>query len=107
MKQTMIPTDVLIVGAGPVGLRLAIDLAARGVGVIIIERRAAGEPPNVKCNQVSARSMEVYRRVGLSKKLRGGGLPADYPIDVVTCTTVAGIELSRLSFPSRRGRSIG
>jgi 2-polyprenyl-6-methoxyphenol hydroxylase-like FAD-dependent oxidoreductase len=103
----MITTEVLIVGAGPVGLTLAIDLAWRGVDVTVVEQRAAGEPPNVKCNQVSARSMEVYRRLGLAQQLRDGGLPADYPIDVVTCTTVTGIELSRLSFPSRRGRSMG
>jgi 2-polyprenyl-6-methoxyphenol hydroxylase-like FAD-dependent oxidoreductase len=103
----MTSTDVLVVGAGPVGLTLAIDLSWRGIDVTVIEQRAAGEPPNVKCNQVSARSMEVYRRLGLAAKLRDGGLPEDYPIDIVTCTTVTGIELSRLSFPSRRGRSMG
>src|ERR1700693_71018 len=54
-----IETSVLIVGAGPVGLTLAIDLAWRGVDVAVAELRKAGEPPNVKCNQVSARSMEA------------------------------------------------
>lgn len=103
----MIETSVLIVCGGPVGLTLAIDLAWRGINVTVVELRAAGEPPNVKCNQVSARSMEVYRRLGLAKKLRQGGLPADYPIDVVSSTSVTGIELSRLSFPSSRGRLAG
>jgi 2-polyprenyl-6-methoxyphenol hydroxylase-like FAD-dependent oxidoreductase len=103
----VIKTGVLIVGAGPVGLTLAIDLAGRGIDVTVVELRAAGDPPNVKCNQVSARSMEVYRRLGLTKTLREGGLPADYPIDVVSSTSMTGIELSRLSFPSRRGRLAG
>ncbi|MDU6668122.1 MAG: FAD-dependent oxidoreductase, partial [Bradyrhizobium sp.] len=53
-----IQTQVLIVGAGPVGLTAAMDLASRGIDVVVAEIRRAGEPPNVKCNHVSARSME-------------------------------------------------
>src|SRR5262245_13126609 len=50
-------TSVLIVGAGPVRLTLAMELASRGVDVTVTETRRAGEPPNVKCNQVSARTL--------------------------------------------------
>ena len=63
-------TSVLIVGAGPVGLTLAMELASRGVDVTVTETRRAGEPPNVKCNQVSARSMEIFRRLGLADRIR-------------------------------------
>ena len=52
-------TQVLIVGAGPVGLTLAMDLAGRGIRVTVIELRDAGEPPSVKCNHVSARSIHL------------------------------------------------
>ena len=62
-----IQTSVLIVGGGPVGLTLAIDLAWRGIDVTVAELRHAGEPPSVKCNQISARSMEIFRRFGLAK----------------------------------------
>ena len=103
----MIETSVLIVGGGPVGLTLAIDLAWRGIDVVVLETRAAAEPPSTKCNLVSARSMEVYRRLGLARKIREGGLPEDYPVDVVSCTTLTGIELSRLKFPSRSARLVG
>src|SRR5688572_13183048 len=96
-----IETRVLIVGAGPVGLTLAMDLAWRGVHVTVAEVRNAGEPPSVKCNQVSARSMEIFRRLGLARKVRDAGLPADYPNDVVCRTTMTGIELSRVTIPSR------
>jgi len=97
-------TSVLVVGGGPVGLTLAMDLAWRGIDVTIAELRRAGEPPSVKCNQVSARSMEVFRRLGLARKVREAGLPADYPNDVVSTTTVTGIEISRLAIPSRAER---
>ena len=46
-------TQVLIAGAGPVGLTLAIDLAWRGVDVTVIEPRPAGEPPRIRSNHVS------------------------------------------------------
>jgi 2-polyprenyl-6-methoxyphenol hydroxylase-like FAD-dependent oxidoreductase len=62
----MIETSVLIAGGGPVGLTLAMDLAWRGIDVIVVELRRAGEPPNVKCNQISARSMEILRRIGVA-----------------------------------------
>jgi NADPH-dependent 2,4-dienoyl-CoA reductase/sulfur reductase-like enzyme len=40
--------DVVVVGAGPVGLALAADLAGRGASVIVAEQRAYLEAPNVK-----------------------------------------------------------
>src|SRR5665213_949590 len=94
-------TQVLIAGAGPVGLTLAMDLASRGIDVTLVERRREDESPRVKAGQISARSMEIFRRFGLAKKLRdASGLPRDYPNDVVSCTTVTGIELSRVLIPS-------
>ena len=58
-----VKTRVLVVGAGPVGLTLAMDLAQRGIAVTVVETRSAGEPPSVKCNHVSSRSMEIFRRL--------------------------------------------
>jgi 2-polyprenyl-6-methoxyphenol hydroxylase-like FAD-dependent oxidoreductase len=81
-----------------------MDLAWRGIDVTLVETRAAGEPPNVKCNSVSARSMEVYRRLGLSEKIREVGLPPDHSTDVASVISVTGEELSRLQIPSRNGR---
>lgn len=110
IERTMSPSieaPVLIVGAGPVGLTLAMDLASRGIDVTMTEIRRAGEPPNVKCNQVSARSMEIFRRLGLAEKIRDIGLPAEYRNDVSFCVTATGIELSRIKLPSRAGRARG
>ena len=99
--------SVLVVGGGPVGLTLAMDLASRGVDVTVVETRRAGEPPNVKCNQVSARSMEIFRRLGLAAKIRDSGLPPEYRNDVSCCVSVLGAELSRIKLPSRAGRVRG
>lgn len=62
--------QVLIVGGGPVGLTLAMDLARRGIQVLVAEIRQRGEPPPPKCNHVSARTMEIFRRLGVAQALR-------------------------------------
>ncbi|MBV8439637.1 MAG: FAD-dependent monooxygenase [Hyphomicrobiales bacterium] len=96
--------DVLIVGAGPVGLTLGIDLAQRGVAVTIAEIRAADEPPVGRSNVVSARSMEAFRRLGIARHVREAGLPADYPHDVAIRTSATGLELGRVKIPCRADR---
>src|SRR5260370_7312257 len=73
----MTETDVLIAGAGPVGLTLAIDLAWRGIGVTVVETRARAAPPEPKCNHVAARTMEIFRRLrdrgkGAERRFAGG-----------------------------------
>jgi 2-polyprenyl-6-methoxyphenol hydroxylase-like FAD-dependent oxidoreductase len=100
----MVEADVLIVGAGPVGLTLAIDLAWRGIDVAIVETRARAAAPEPKCNHVAARTMEIFRRLGLADKVRSAGLPADYPHDISYRTTFTGQELARIPIPCRRDR---
>ena len=71
-------TRVLVVGGGPVGTTLATDLAWRGVDVIVAEQRHRGELPSVKCNHVAARTMEVFRRLGVVRRVRDAGMPHDH-----------------------------
>lgn len=92
-------TDVLIVGAGPVGLTLAIDLGRRGVRCTLIELKNAPHmwPKMERCN---ARSMEIYRRLGLSERIRAAGLPANIPMDVFIVTSLVEPPLLHLPYPS-------
>ncbi|HEV2430839.1 MAG TPA: FAD-dependent monooxygenase, partial [Burkholderiales bacterium] len=76
-----IDTEVLIVGAGPVGLVLAIDLGQRGVRCTLLERMPEPQflPKMERCN---ARTMEIFRRMGIATRVRAAGLRADVPMDV-------------------------
>jgi 2-polyprenyl-6-methoxyphenol hydroxylase-like FAD-dependent oxidoreductase len=94
-----IRTDIAIVGAGPAGLMLALELGCRGVACAIFDKQA--EPPAYpKANATSARTMEHYRRRGLSERVRSMGMPEDHPQDVVYTTRLTGIELARFLGPS-------
>jgi 2-polyprenyl-6-methoxyphenol hydroxylase-like FAD-dependent oxidoreductase len=91
--------DVLIVGAGPTGLTLAVDLGRRGVKCALIEQkeRPAFLP---KMERINARSMEIYRRMGLARKIRAAGLRADCPMDVYIILSLTEPPLLHLSYPS-------
>ena len=53
-----------------------MDLAQRGIDVTVVERRAEDEPADAKCNTVAARTMEVFRRLGVADEVRAAGLPS-------------------------------
>ncbi|MFZ9575152.1 MAG: FAD-dependent monooxygenase, partial [Limnohabitans sp.] len=57
-----------------------------------------------KCNHISARSMEIYRRLGVAVDLRASGLPDDYPHDVSYRTSTVGQEITRIHIPGRLTR---
>ncbi|WP_434447348.1 FAD-dependent monooxygenase [Lentzea sp. E54] len=90
---------VLIVGAGPTGLTLAIDLAQRGVPCHVVEA-SEHRAENPRCNTTSARSMEIFRRLGLADEIRRAGLPSYYPTSIQYRTTLLGEEIFRLDLAS-------
>src|SRR5271166_2763869 len=88
-------TDVLIAGAGPVGLALAIELGHRGISCLVVERNdRVGYSPRAKTTNV--RSREHFRRWGIAGALRRASpMPPDYPAEVVFATRMNGWELTR------------
>lgn len=92
-------TQVLIVGGGPTGLTLAIDLGKRGVRCTLVEQKPAPQflPKMERCN---ARSMEIYRRMGIAERIRAAGLPAHAPMDVFIVLSLVEPPLYHLPYPS-------
>jgi 2-polyprenyl-6-methoxyphenol hydroxylase-like FAD-dependent oxidoreductase len=75
---------VLIAGGGPAGLTLAISLGQLGVRCEVVDARPA--PARVPgAGRCGSRTMEIFRRLGLSARLRAAGLPAEAPLDVAIC----------------------
>ncbi len=91
--------SVLIVGGGPVGLTLAIDLGARGVHCTLIERKdePAFLPKMERCN---ARTLEIFRRMGIAERVRAAGYPTSYPMDVYHITTMVDPPLAQVPYAS-------
>jgi 2-polyprenyl-6-methoxyphenol hydroxylase-like FAD-dependent oxidoreductase len=93
-NPSQIDTRVIVVGAGPVGLSIAIELGLRGIPVVLIEQRIrTGAQPRAKTTNV--RTMQHLRRWGVAEALRAAApLPYDYPTDVVFATTLFGRTIS-------------
>jgi 2-polyprenyl-6-methoxyphenol hydroxylase-like FAD-dependent oxidoreductase len=91
--------QVLIVGGGPVGLTLAIDLGKRGIRVMLIEQKdqPAFLPKMERCN---ARTMEIYRRLGIVDQVRAAGLDANVPLDVFIVLSMTEPPLVHHHYPS-------
>jgi len=92
-------TQVIIVGAGPVGLTLAVDLGLRGARCILVEKKREPQflPKMERCN---ARSMEMFRRIGLADELRAAGLTTDAVMDVYIILAITRVPLLHLKYPS-------
>ena len=92
-SRTDVP--VLIVGAGPTGLVLALWLTRLGVAVRIIDKTA--EPGTTsRALAVSARTLELYRQLGMAGRLIDGGVKVPGANFWVQGTKVARLPLDRM-----------
>jgi 2-polyprenyl-6-methoxyphenol hydroxylase-like FAD-dependent oxidoreductase len=97
-------TPVLIVGGGPVGLGLAIDLGWRGIDCLLVEQ-GDGRIAHPRANAENARTMELFRRWGIADAVREAGTPEDYPHTVLYLTALTGFEIARIERPGHGGRA--
>ena len=91
-------TQVLISGAGPVGLFAAVELGRRGVNCVVVEPRPAVTRARPRAKTLNTRTMEHLRRIGLAKRLRERApLPTSWSQDISFCTSLLGDELARFT----------
>src|SRR5262249_55295739 len=95
MKQV----QVLIAGGGPVGMTLGCELVQRGVTCMLVERNA-DTTRHPKMDITNARSMELFRRLGLVDALRSVAVAETNNFDVSWITSLSGHELHRFRYPS-------
>ena len=91
--------DVLIVGAGPTGLTMAIDLGRRGIRTLLIEKDPSTKAWP-KMDRSNARTMELYRRLGIVDQVRALGYPGDASMDVLIVTSLTDPPLAVLPYPT-------
>src|SRR5262245_1853139 len=101
---TTTETPVLIVGGGPIGLALAADLGRRGVAALLVEKNE-NKLGAAKMLEVSVRTMEFCRQLGIADRVRNWGFPLDWPLDSAFVTDLAGYELGRVRTPSLAAES--
>lgn len=93
-----IDVPVLVAGGGPVGLATALDLQARGIRVLLVERNP-GSTRHPKMDITNGRSMEYFRRLGIAERIRDAAVPRENGMDVVWVTRLNEWELARFDYP--------
>ncbi|WP_433248535.1 FAD-dependent oxidoreductase [Streptosporangium sp. CA-135522] len=68
-------TDVLVIGAGPTGLTVALSLAGQGFDVTVVDSEEAGDNTS-RAAVVHARTLEVLEGIGVSGRLAALGIHA-------------------------------
>lgn len=101
VKTDLLECEVLVVGAGPVGLALAGDLGWRGRQCIVVDR-GDGSVFQPKMDLVGIRTMEFCRRWGIVGDVEASPYDRDYPQDNVYLTSLNGYEMGRQPMPSMR-----
>ena len=87
--------EVLVVGAGPVGLTAALELARRGAAVRVVDE-ATDRTALSKAVGINARSLELLRPSGVTSRLIEAGLPV-YRINLRSYTRLlATIDFERM-----------
>lgn len=90
---------VLVVGAGPVGMVAALSLARHGVSCVVVERQSE-TTRHPKLDYVNARSMELFRPLGLTADVRAARVGPEHSADIIWSTGLAGVPITVWRLPS-------
>lgn len=90
--------EVLVIGAGPVGLALAADLARRGVQPRIIDQ-SVGPSTTSKAIAIQPRTLEIFRRMGIVDEVLARGFIVGAGNFYSKGRTLARIEFCELDSP--------
>ena len=90
---------MLVVGGGPIGLATAADLGRRGVETLLVEKRP-DRLDSAKMIQVSVRTMEFCRQLGIADEIWNWGFPHDHDMTSAFVTTLHGYALGRVPLPT-------
>src|SRR5215471_2598590 len=97
-------TPVLVVGGGPVGLALALDLGWRGVECLLVDAlERDGYRNHPRANLINSRTMEFCRRWGVASRVKEVGTPPDYPHTAMYVTSMRGHTIARIERPEHGG----
>jgi putative polyketide hydroxylase len=88
--------EVIVVGAGPVGLVSAIQLGRAGVKTLLLERRG-GFSVHPKASGIHARTMEIYRQLDLADLIRRNSINYRGTFSVGWMTRLNGFELGNIT----------
>jgi 2-polyprenyl-6-methoxyphenol hydroxylase-like FAD-dependent oxidoreductase len=97
-------TPVLVVGGGPVGLALALDLGWRGVECLLVDAlERDGYRNHPRANLINSRTMEFCRRWGIAERVKQVGTPPGYPHTAMYLTSMRGHMIARIERPKHGG----
>ena len=97
--RTKLQTQVLIAGAGPVGLTLALALGKAGISAIVVEKNT-GTSQYPKMDITHASSMQLFASIGVASELRKQAVGEDSPVKVQFCKDLQSPALHTFNYPS-------
>jgi 2-polyprenyl-6-methoxyphenol hydroxylase-like FAD-dependent oxidoreductase len=88
-SETLLETDVLVVGGGPVGMFAAVRLSQLGQSCTIVEQNSY-TTIHPKMEYTSHRTMEIYRRIGLIDHVKSKAVRETYGFAELFATGIGG-----------------
>ena len=69
--------QVIVIGAGPVGLVTALGLAQKGINVLVLEKNSVEVPPQWRGSTIHPPTLAIFDELGLAKKIIEGAVKVD------------------------------